>query len=127
VPAGQVSLLPRCWRHSYLIDACAGPGQCYRLYSSECFDGFADETVPEIQRTSLSNTVLYLKALGIRDVLGFDFLDAPSEEQVVQALLLLHTLGAIDRHGDITPLGVQMSSFPLEPNLSRAVIEAASR
>ena len=43
-----------------------------------------DETIPEIQRVNLANTVLYLKALGIRDVLGFDFLDPPSEEQVMQ-------------------------------------------
>ena len=40
------------------------------------------ETVPEIMRSHLGNTVLHLKALGIRDVLGFDFLDAPSESQV---------------------------------------------
>ncbi len=123
-----------------LLTLRAGPGQCYRLYSSECFDGLADETVPEIQRTNLSNTVLYLKALHIGDIVGFDFLDAPSEDQIVQvcvrspwhmrpdgeqALMLLHTLGAIDDQGVITPLGVKMSSFPLEPNLSRALIAGA--
>ena len=109
-----------------------------------------DETIPEIQRVNLANTVLYLKALGIRDVLGFDFLDPPSEEQVLQvprdpslsnaifhgvnviadmclqALSQLHTLGGLDDFGTITALGRRMSSFPLEPNLSRAVIEAAS-
>jgi HrpA-like RNA helicase len=68
-----------------------GPGQCYRLYSSECFDNMMDETIPEIQRVNLANTVLYLKALGICDVLGFDFLDPPSEEQVLQVQCLLLT------------------------------------
>lgn len=43
-----------------------------------------DETVPEVQRTNLANTILYLKALGIHNVLGFDFLDPPSEDQVLQ-------------------------------------------
>jgi ATP-dependent RNA helicase DHX8/PRP22 len=43
-----------------------------------------DETVPEILRTNLSNTVLYLKAIGINDVLNFDFLDVPVREQLTQ-------------------------------------------
>lgn len=29
-----------------------------------------EETIPEIQRTSLSHVVLYLKSIGIHDVLG---------------------------------------------------------
>jgi len=104
-----------------------------------------DETIPEIQRVNLANTVLYLKALGIKDVLGFDFMDPPSEEQILQviklhlhwclnefslfqqALTQLYTLGGIDCFGDITLLGRKMSAFPLEPNLSRAVIESATR
>ncbi len=45
----------------------------------------------------------------------------------MQALQLLHTLGALDDEGTITPLGTQMSGFPLEPNLSRVLIEAAKR
>lgn len=61
-----------------------GPGQCYRLYSSECFDNMMDETIPEIQRTNLANTILYLKAIGINNVLDFDFLDPPSQDQVLQ-------------------------------------------
>jgi HrpA-like RNA helicase len=33
--------------------------------------------VPEIQRTNLGNTVLQLKAMGINDLIGFDFMDSP--------------------------------------------------
>ena len=29
-----------------------------------------EETVPEIQRTSLAHVILYLKSMGIHDVLG---------------------------------------------------------
>lgn len=43
-----------------------------------------DETIPEIQRTNLANTILYLKAIGINNVLDFDFLDPPSQDQVLQ-------------------------------------------
>jgi len=121
VPISKIAALQRAGRAGR-----TGPGQCYRLYSSECFDNMMDETIPEIQRVNLANTVLYLKALGIRDVLGFDFMDPPSEEQILQALTQLYTLGGIDCYGDITLLGRKMSAFPLEPNLSRAVIESAT-
>eukprot|EP00967_Tisochrysis_lutea_P020243 scaffold23069_cov36-Tisochrysis_lutea.AAC.5 len=33
--------------------------------------------VPEIQRTNLGNTVLQMKAMGVNDLLHFDFMDAP--------------------------------------------------
>ncbi|KAJ1437260.1 P-loop containing nucleoside triphosphate hydrolase protein, partial [Ochromonadaceae sp. CCMP2298] len=121
VPASKVACLQRAGRAGR-----TGPGQCYRLYSSQCFDNMADETVPEIQRTNLANTVLYLKALGIQDVLGFDLLDPPSEEQVMQALSQLHSLGALLDTGEISPLGRQMSAFPLEPHLARCLIMAGS-
>ena len=48
-----------------------------------------EETVPEIQRINLANTVLYLKALGIHDILGFDFLDPPSVDQIMEVRELL--------------------------------------
>lgn len=36
------------------------------------------DTEPEIKRCNLAPIILLLKALGIDDVLGFDYLDAPS-------------------------------------------------
>jgi len=45
---------------------------------------------------------------------------------MLQALSQLYTLRAIDHNGHITPLGRQMSSFPLEPNLARMLIKARS-
>jgi ATP-dependent RNA helicase DHX8/PRP22 len=43
-------------------------------------------TVPEIQRTNLANTVLLLKAMGINDLLNFDFMDPPPVQTLVAAL-----------------------------------------
>jgi len=34
--------------------------------------------MPEIKRCNLSNVILQLKALGVDDILGFDFIDKPS-------------------------------------------------
>jgi ATP-dependent RNA helicase DHX8/PRP22 len=94
------------------------------LYSSDSYSNMMSETVPEILRTHLTNTVLYLKVLGIADVLSFDFLDPPSESQMVEALVLLHQLGAIDDAGRVTAVGQAMSSLPLEPSLSRSIVAA---
>jgi ATP-dependent RNA helicase DHX8/PRP22 len=57
------------------------PGKCYRLYPSMLYhNDFLDVTVPEIQRSSLTGSVLYLKSLDLSDmdILKFDFLDPPS-------------------------------------------------
>jgi ATP-dependent RNA helicase DDX35 len=53
------------------------PGKCYRLFPEEAFESLNKQTVPEIQRTNLAPVVLQLKALGIDDVLHFDFISAP--------------------------------------------------
>ena len=45
---------------------------------------FDINTTPEIQRTNLANVVLTLKAMGVDDVLGFDFLDPPDAFLLVQ-------------------------------------------
>jgi ATP-dependent RNA helicase DHX8/PRP22 len=55
-----------------------GPGKCFRLYTVQAFEKLEDTTVPEIKRCNLASVVLQLKALGIDDVLGFDFMDKPS-------------------------------------------------
>jgi len=83
-----------------------------------------DETIPEIQRTNLANTILYLKAIGINNILCFDFLDPPSIEQVLQALTELYALQALNKLGEITSIGRKMSMFPLDPHLSRMLIES---
>ena len=55
-----------------------GPGKCYRLYTEAAYKNEMLATnVPEIQRTNLGNTVLQMKAMGVNDLLHFDFMDAP--------------------------------------------------
>ncbi|XP_021293526.1 probable pre-mRNA-splicing factor ATP-dependent RNA helicase DEAH4 isoform X1 [Herrania umbratica] len=103
------------------------PGKCYRLYPSRVYnDEFLDVTVPEIQRSSLAGSVLYLKSLDLPDIdiLKFDFLDPPSTESLEDALKQLYLIDAIDENGSITSVGRTMAELPLEPSLSRTLIEA---
>ncbi|KAL6010481.1 Pre-mRNA-splicing factor ATP-dependent RNA helicase DEAH10 [Asimina triloba] len=55
-----------------------GPGKCFRLYPESEFSKLVDSTVPEIKRCNLANVVLQLKALGVNDIIGFDFMEKPS-------------------------------------------------
>ncbi|CAL8104551.1 unnamed protein product [Calicophoron daubneyi] len=74
------------------------PGFCYRLYTEEYFKNEMPLDVkPEIQRASLAGVLLQLKAAGIKDMNSLEFMDPPSEE---------------------------MALFPLEPELSRMLIES---
>ncbi|KAL4092934.1 hypothetical protein PRIC1_011923 [Phytophthora ramorum] len=120
VPISKVSAQQRAGRAGR-----TAPGKCYRLYNKVSYEEMAQETVPEIQRTNLANTVLYLKLLGIQDVLGFPYLDPPDEDSLLDALKQLYVLGALDAStGEATPLGKLMAAFPLEPKLSRALVES---
>ncbi|GFY65643.1 ATP-dependent RNA helicase DHX8 [Trichonephila inaurata madagascariensis] len=100
-----------------------GPGKCYRLYTERSYrDEMLTTPVPEIQRTNLAHTVLQLKAMGINDLLSFDFMDAPPPESLIMALEQLHSLSALDDEGLLTRLGRRMAEFPMEPNLSKMLI-----
>ena len=51
-----------------------GPGVCYRLYSRADYEARPMYTTEEILRTDLSEVVLRMAELGIRDFESFDFL-----------------------------------------------------
>ncbi|EGT33582.1 CBN-MOG-1 protein [Caenorhabditis brenneri] len=103
-----------------------GPGQCYRLYTERQFkDELLRSTVPEIQRTNLANVVLLLKSLGVDDLLKFHFMDAPPQDNMLNSMYQLWTLGALDNTGQLTSMGRKMVEFPLDPTLSKMLIVSA--
>ena len=79
-------------------------------------------TVPEIQRTNLASTVLLLKAMGINDLINFEFMDPPPVQTLVSALETLYNLEALDDEGLLTKLGRLMAEFPLEPQLAKMML-----
>lgn len=71
------------------------PGLCFRLCTQEDFQALPDSSVPEMQRCELASTVLQLKAMGIDNIMKFDWLAPPPAETMIRALELLHALGAL--------------------------------
>lgn len=103
-----------------------GPGKCLRLYTEASFEQMSVKATPEVQRTNLAPMILQLKALGIDNLMRFDFLSPPPSELVANALESLHAVGALDSSAKLTsPLGTAMAEVPLEPNLARALITAS--
>lgn len=100
-----------------------GPGKCFRLYTEQAYKKeMLPTTVPEIQRTNLASTVLILKAMGINDLINFEFMDPPPVQTLVSALETLYNLEALDDEGLLTKLGRIMAEFPLEPQLAKMIL-----
>ena len=63
-----------------------------------------------------------LKAMGINDLLAFDFMDPPPMETLITAMETLYQLGSLDDEGLLTRLGRRMAEFPLDPMLCKILI-----
>ncbi|CAD7929227.1 unnamed protein product [Amoebophrya sp. A120] len=100
-------------------------GKCYRLYTEEHFrNRFQEATTPEILRSNLSSVCLQMKAMRIKDILHFDFMEPPSRYHILQALKQLFYLGAVDEDGNVTEEGLEMAEYPLEPTFARCLLAA---
>ncbi|KAI9822805.1 MAG: DEAH-box ATP-dependent RNA helicase prp22 [Phylliscum demangeonii] len=100
-----------------------GPGKCFRLYTEAAFQSeMLPSSIPEIQRQNLSHTILMLKAMGVNDLLHFDFMDPPPTNTMLTALEELYALSALDDEGLLTRLGRKMADFPMEPALAKVLI-----
>ncbi|KAJ8437404.1 hypothetical protein Cgig2_008757 [Carnegiea gigantea] len=66
---------------------------------------------------------LQLKALGIDNILGFDWPAPPSPEAMIRALEVLYALGVLDDDAKLTsPIGFQVAEIPLDPMLSKVIL-----
>lgn len=100
-----------------------GPGKCYRLYTESAYrNEMSPTSIPEIQRINLGMTTLNMKAMGINDLLSFDFMDPPPPQALISAMEQLYSLGALDEEGLLTKLGRKMAEFPLDPPLSKMLL-----
>jgi ATP-dependent helicase HrpB len=102
-------------------------GVCLRLYTRHDFDGRPRHDAPEISRLDLTETLLWLKAWGARDVSLFPFFEAPPKAAVEAALALLSRLGALEAGQGLTEVGKRLLRFPLHPRLARIVVEGERR
>ena len=101
-----------------------GPGICIRLYSEEEYLKRPEFTLPEIVRANLAEVILRMTALKLGDPAEFPFVDPPSARAIRDGYALLTELEAIDEERQLTKVGRLMARLPLDPRVSRMIIEA---
>jgi len=102
-------------------------GLCVRLYSEEDYEARPEFTPPEILRSNLAEVILRMVYLGLGDPARFPFVDSPHPRNIKDGYETLLELGAIEQRGrdcELAPLGRRMAPMPLDPRISRMLIEA---
>lgn len=103
------------------------PGKCFRLYNEDAYNTMPEVAAPEIQRSNLAPFILQLKALGIDNVVRFDFFTPPPSELMLRATELLFSLGALDEYAKLTkPLGMRMAELAVEPMMAKTLLSSPS-
>jgi len=99
-------------------------GTCYRLYTRKDFETRSLYTTEEIFRTDLSEVILRMADLGIKDFEDFDFIASPEKEAFVSGIETLKLLNALENDRSLSNIGKLMTEFPLAPRQSRIIVEA---
>jgi len=107
-------------------------GICIRLYSQEEFSQKPLYTPPEIMRSNLAGVILRMLSLNLGSVNSFPFVDRPQPKSIRDGIDILDDLGALTRDDNseetnlykLTEVGRTMAEFPLDPRVSRMLIEA---
>ncbi|MBM3298080.1 MAG: DUF3418 domain-containing protein, partial [Candidatus Aminicenantes bacterium] len=113
-------------------------GVCVRLYAEKDYERRPRFTPPEIFRSNLAEVILRMIDLRLGDPLRFPFVDKPGGKLVRDGYETLVELGAIKKEegaageGEagagagyaLTGLGRLMARMPLDPRLSRMLLEA---
>ncbi len=116
-------------------------GICIRLYDEDDYGSRPLFTPPEILRSNLAEVILRMIALNLGDIASFPFIDSPSPKSIKDGFDTLLELGAIKKSAPaigkefnsvsskktkyvLTRNGRIMAGIPVDPKLSRILIEA---
>jgi ATP-dependent helicase HrpA len=115
----QASANQRAGRCGRVMD-----GICIRLYDEDDFNNRPRFTDPELLRSSLAGVILRMKSLGLGNVEGFPFIDAPQSRFIADGYRLLHELNALDERNELTKIGERVAKLPLDPRMARMILAA---
>ena len=102
------------------------PGTCFHLFSQRRRAGLDEYQTPELLRTPLAELCLHARMLCLDSMTIEQFLekapDPPRARAVAHAIDILQKVGGLDKSCDVTPLGYQLASLSLEPQLAKMVL-----
>ncbi|NOX32412.1 MAG: ATP-dependent RNA helicase HrpA [Deltaproteobacteria bacterium] len=110
-------------------------GVCIRLFDKDDFLARPFFTSPEILRSNLAEVILRMISLKLGEVTTFPFIDAPAPKSIKDGFDTLIELSAIKENKPwgkkagkkkytLTKTGRIMANLPVDPKLSRILIEA---
>lgn len=102
-------------------------GLCIRLYSQKDYAARLPFTPPEILRSNLAEVILRMIDLKLGNPADFPFVERPKPSNIKDGYDTLLELGAVIRtSGDyrLTDTGRIMARMPLDPKISRMLLEA---
>ena len=113
-------------------------GVCIRLFSEQEFENRPLFTPPEILRANLAEVILRMISLKLGNISDFPFIDRPASRSIQDGFDLLYELGAIvsgphqkkskaKTPFSLTEKGKLMAKMPVDPRISRMLIEAQSQ
>ena len=78
-------------------------------------------TAPEIARVDLTTPILQLKALGVDDLVKFEWVTNPPAEAILRALEGLVAAGMVGDDGRMTLAGEKVAECPVDVGVARMV------
>ncbi|KAJ3020558.1 UNVERIFIED_CONTAM: hypothetical protein HDU68_010116 [Siphonaria sp. JEL0065] len=105
------------------------PGVCYHLVSKAGFEMMPAHRPPEMLRLPLEELVLRVLAstkvegevVDVRELLG-EAPDPPPAKHVERAVTVLKQIQALSIKGELTPLGRQLASLPVDARLGKMLL-----
>jgi ATP-dependent helicase HrpA len=110
-------------------------GICIRLFDQADYEERPLFTEPEILRSNLAEVILRMLSLNLGGISTFPFIDPPHPKNIRDGIDILMELGAIEagahdsdayavKQYALTPRGRMMARLPMDPRISRMIIEA---
>ncbi|KAK4019939.1 hypothetical protein OUZ56_001938 [Daphnia magna] len=103
------------------------PGEAFHLYSEEKHEEMERFPQAEILRIPLEKVVMDIKAYN-ENLKSIDFLsrtlEPPSHRAIRVAIRELESIGALDEHERLTPLGRRIAQFSTHPRLAKSLVFA---
>ena len=102
-------------------------GVCIRLFDEDEFTSRPFFTSPEILRSNLAEVILKMISLNLGEASNFPFIDKPAPKSIKDGFATLIEIGAIKKSKTkyaLTRIGRTMAKLPIDPKLSRILIEA---
>jgi ATP-dependent helicase HrpB len=103
------------------------PGVCYRMWNKMDEVSMPPQDIPEILRSELSESLLFLAAQGVRNFEQFSWFEKPGDLLLNSAIANLQNLGGLNPQYEITTLGRKILQWPLPPRLAKLMLVAIEK